>query len=407
MTEDRLPQAARQLREASGMSVRDLAARTYVSAGWLSNMENGRRWPADKKWPTAADAVLRGKGRLVAAWEEDRERRKSEDRIRHLLEESASATNLVLRSPDTAAADDMSAAAAELAELYLSTPPGPMLEAAARLQGELTRRIQVHAYRGKDLRELRKALGHTAGVLSYAALDLGRPDIADLHAELTFRMGAEATAPELQAWARGTQSLIARFEKNYPRAFTLINEGMRYADHREGTAGIRLLAGGAQCRANLGDSAGALAMLADADQARAEYRPRDEVEGLFTFSEAKGRYYGGSSLMWLPDKPALHRAVADSAAAIQMWQSEPDATRSLDDEALAHVYAATASARLGDLDGAVEAVRPVLGLPPERRISWLTKRVRELGVHLGRGRYAGSAPAAAAIDELNDWADTA
>lgn len=402
---DRLSGVARRLREASAITVRDLAARTYVSPSWLSNMEHGRRWPLERQWAVRADDILGGDGQLTAAWDADRARRDSEGETRRLLSASASATDAMLRSLDDADADDMRGTAAGLAVRYLSAPPAPMLAEASRLQGELKGRIERRAYRDGELRELQTALGHTAGVLAYAALDLGHPDMAGRHAELTFRMGAAAGRPELQAWARGTQSLIARFQKDYQRAYTLISDGMRYADHKAGTAGVRLLAGGAQCRANLGDAPGALALLDEADQARAAHCPQDEVEGLFTFSEAKARYYGGSSLMWLPNKTALQRAVRDSEAAITMWRGEPDATRSLDDEALAHIYAATARARLGDLDGAMNAVRPILGLPPEQRISWITKRVRELAVYLGRGRYAGSALAAAAVDELREWTE--
>lgn len=327
------------------------------------------------------------------------------DEVNRILEVTSVTTENALQSLDAIHSDDFSAAAARLAEQYLSTPPAPMLAAASQLQSKLIQLLEQHSCPAKDERELRKALGHTAGVLAYASLDLGRPEIADRHAELAFRMGAESEVPELQAWARGTQSLIARFQKDYHRAYTLINDGMRYANHRNGTAGIRLLAGGAQCRANLGDAPGALQLLAEAEKARAEHKPQDEVHGLFEFSEAKARYYGGSALMWLSDKAALGRAANDSRTAIAMWQDETGDRRSLDDEALAHVYAATAHARLGDLDSAVAAVQPILGLPPERRISWLVKRVDELATHLSRNKYAGSALAAAVVDDLRDWAD--
>lgn len=180
-------------------------------------------------------------------------------------------------------------------------------------------------------------------------------------------------------------------------------EGLRHVDHSAGTAGIRLLAGAAQCAANLGHTERAHDYLAEADQVRASHRPTDEVAGLFTFSEAKGRYYGGSSLMWLPERDALTRAAEDATAAIEMWQGEPDSTRSLDDEHLAHVYAATAHVRLGDLDSAMMSIRPILGLSPDQRISWLVRRARELAVHMGSERHAGSAFAAACVDQLRDW----
>lgn len=109
--------------------------------------------------------------------------------------------------------------------------------------------------------------------------------------------------------------------------------------------------------------------------------------------------------MWLPDRKALRRAVRDSSEAVAMWAEGLDSTRALADEALVHVYLATAHARLGNLDDTMSVMQPVLSLPPERRISWLRRRVGELAVHLSGGRYAGSALAARAIDELRAWTE--
>jgi hypothetical protein len=111
--------------------------------------------------------------------------------------------------------------------------------------------------------------------------------------------------------------------------------------------------------------------------------------------------------MWLPDRKALTRAIRDSSDAITMWQEGPDSTRAVADQSLAHVYLATAHARLGNLDDAMAAMAPVLGLPDQQRISWLRRRVGELAVHLSGGRYAGSALAARATDELHAWTGAA
>lgn len=67
--------------------------------------------------------------------------------------------------------------------------------------------------------------------------------------------------------------------------------------------------------------------------------------------------------------------------------------------------AATAHARLGDLDAAMAAVEPVLALDVAERISWLRKRVRELAALIA-GRCAGSASADEAATALRDWADS-
>jgi hypothetical protein len=273
---DRVPDALRRLREDASLSVRDLAARTYMSAGWISNIEHGRRWPDDRRWVDDADDALRAGGRLRAAWDVDNARRASEQRIKRMLIESAAATDEMLAMPDVADVDELYASAADLAGRYPHTPPGPMLTATTSVHAELIRRLREHAHQQKDLRDLRLALGHAADVLSYAALDLGRPEVADRHAQLSFRIGELAGEPELQARARGTQSLINRFERDYTRAFALVKDGLRYADHVTGTAGIRLRSGGPQCLANLGDADAALDYLDQADTMRAQNRPIDQ-----------------------------------------------------------------------------------------------------------------------------------
>ena len=196
---------------------------------------------------------------------------------------------------------------------------------------------------------------------------------------------------------RGTESLIARFQKNYAEAASIIEDGMKYAG--PGTSIVRLLCGAAQCAANLGNSVGTQHFLDAALEARDQAQP-DTVNGLFTFSYAKQLYYAGSSLMWLRDAPALRRAVRDSEEAITLWEHEGEQFRSLDDEALAHVYIATARLKLGEIEGAMEVVRPILTLPPERQISWIRRRIAELAVHLKDERFANSRAAACARDEL-------
>jgi hypothetical protein len=66
---------------------------------------------------------------------------------------------------------------------------------------------------------------------------------------------------------------------------------------------------------------------------------------------------------------------------------------------LPHIYQATAYLQLGQLDAAVDAVRPVLDLSPERQIPWIRKRqVRFAGI-LPDERCAGSHDAIELSDE--------
>lgn len=398
---EHLPGLLRYYRTAAGRTVRELAEATFVSVSHASNLEHGRRVPT-VEWAATADAYLGGKGQLVTAWRLDQVDRDRRARLaQHVTATDATASELLVL-PDAVDLDAMHGQVADLAVAYLHSPPDEMLAAIRGTYDELARRLREDAYRPHEQRELLIALGRASGVLAYATLDIGRPASAIRHAEVAYRMGVRAEHGELAAWARGTSSLVARFERHYDRAQAYVVDGLRYATQHAGTAGLRLLAGAAQCAANLGDAAAAVDYLDQADRARASIG-EDEVNGLFTFTAAKQSYYGASSLMWIPEPAALTRAVRDAEAAIEMWQGEGTATRSLDDERLAHVYAATAHVRLGHLDAAMQAVVPVLTLDVADRISWLRKRVEELAALIAV-QGGGSSEASEAATALRDWA---
>lgn len=398
---EHLPGLLRYYRTAAGRTVRELAEATYVSVSHASNLEHGRRVPT-VEWAATADVYLGADGHLVTAWRLDQADRDRRERLAQHVTATDATANKLLASPDAVDLDAIHGQVTDLAVAYLHSPPDEMLAAIRGTYDELARRLREDAYRPHEQRELLIALGRASGVLAYATLDIGRPASAIRHAEVAYRMGVRAEHGELAAWARGTSSLVARFERQYDRAQAYVIDGLRYATAHAGTAGLRLLAGAAQCAANLGNANAAVDYLDQADVARASVGA-DEVAGLFTFTEAKQRYYGASTLMWVPTGPSLARAIRDAEAAIEMWQGEGTDTRSLDDERLAHVYAATAHARLGHLDAAMQTVAPVLTLDVAERISWLRTRVGELAALIAvRGN--GSTEADEAATALLDWA---
>mgnify|MGYP001360785963 FL=1 len=87
-----------------------------------------------------------------------------------------------------------------------------------------------------------------------------------------------------------------------------------------------------------------------------------------------------------------------------MWENETPEARSLDDEALAHVYQATAYLQLGDLDASLIALRPVLDLPKDRQISWIKKRLGRIADMLSAERYRGSSLAVDLREEIRSFA---
>lgn len=333
---------------------------------------------------------------------ERRGRRGVTSEVGELLDQSVRESRLFLAlHPDSIDLDQLHQSGADLGIAYLASPALPMLDQANALRSELTRRLTSGAYRPHELADLYVTLGRVSGVLAYAALDLGNSRAAIVHGQAAYHLADLADNDELRAWARGTQSLIARFDWDFARAQWFLENGMRHAG--SGTSETRLLCGMAQVAANHGNTQRALDLLEDAARARSDVK-RDTVEGLFGFSPAKEAYYSGSALMWLPEKKPLRIASERAATAIDMWKREPIEQRSLDDEALAHLYHATAELRLGELDAAMDAARRVIELPEERQISWIGKRIDNLVTILERDRrYADSRAAAAARDELRPY----
>ncbi len=294
--------------------------------------------------------------------------------------------------------DQAYAAADALATRYLTSPPAPMLAEAHEYRRQVLRMLhdRISPTRARDLYLVAALL---SGIGAYACLDLGHPDAAMIQVEAGHVCADFAGHDGLRAWMHGTQSLIARFQGRYPQALDLARQGLRYAT--TGSALDRLRCGEAQSLACLGDRYDARQALHLADEARERITTPDVAGGIYAFTEAKHAYYSGSALIWLPEPEEAKVAEEQSDRAIRLFAAGPPEQRNLADEALAHVYLGTARVTLGDLDGVLEAIRPVLDIPPERRISWQRKRLTRLGAMLDGHRFQRSPLARALQEEIS------
>lgn len=390
------------LRAERHMSLGDLASEIHFHRGHVGNVEQGKKFP-ERQFAALADAALRADGVLLRAWEQADQERRDSGHTRKLLalalKDSDELTRATLDDLDT---EHITAGVERLAVGYLGTPPAPIHNESVTLRSEVVTRIRSGHHRPHERSDLYMAVGRLSGVPAYAALDLGHPRAAVAHARAAWNCGAIAEDNELRAWVRGTQSLIARFQGDYQIALTFARDGLQYAGR--GTSEVRLLCGEAQCLANLGDSREANQALDRALRARERTTTTDSLNGLFEFSEAKQYYYGGSALIWLDKESDLRRAADDAETAISLWEHEPPDRRPLDDEALCHIYQGTALLQLGELDQAIASIRPILDLPPERRISWIGKRLERVTGILRTGPYADTSLAQHTAEEIRTFA---
>ncbi|MFE3443509.1 helix-turn-helix domain-containing protein [Nocardia sp. NPDC059180] len=378
MAPNRIGQALRRIRTVRGLSLRELAGLVFCDHSYLSNVEAGRRWPRDRGWAERVDRALNAGGELTRAWDQDQaEQAKRSDTLR-ALDIARRESEALLIAPDGADLDSISDDIVDISTKARHESYDATLRHAMNLRTELVRRVKSGAYRPDEIRDLYVALGRVCGVLSYLTLDLGQADMAKVHAQAAFSLGDRAEHDQLRAWSRGTQALAHRFTKDFEQAKNVAEDGLRYVNASTGTSEPRLLCSLAASVANLGDSARAVELLDQADRVRDSAGP-DEIPGLFTFTAAKQIYYHGFSLMWSDDERVLKRSAKASELAIDAWQVQ----RSPGDEILSQIYLATARARLGDLDGSIAAVNPVLVNPISAHFSWVRKRLSQLAGLLG------------------------
>lgn len=400
-----MPTFAEQLRSRrleAGMSLTDLAERTGYDRTYFAHAERGRR-PATEPFATAADAALNANGALYEAWKrEDVVRR--QEAATHRTRAAALAISRDLCAMADLDIAELHAGVEATAVDYLGSPPAPMMDRAHALQAEVAERLRSGHHRPQDRSDLYVTAGRLSGVLAYAVLDMDAPDEALAHVAAASRCADYAGDAELAAWAAGTRSLIRRFMGDYGLALDAIRDGYQHVGSGHGTGEARLRCGEAQCLANLGNSRAANAALDGAEDARARIRRPDSLGGLFGFSAAKQAYYAGSSLIWLEGGHDAERAEREALAAIDMWQAGPESERSLDDERLAHIYLATARVQLGDVEGAAEAIEPVLSLPLEDQISWIVKRADRVAGMLSAPRFQGNRTAQEMVEAIRELA---
>ena len=301
---------------------------------------------------------------------------------------------------DPTTLEQLQADTSRLAVSYLSAPALATLTETREVRARALRTLQVGCP-PDQLKDLYLLIGQLSGVMAYTALDLGYPHEAMTHSRMTWLCGNLAGHNGLRAWVRGTQSLIARFARRFDEAYEFLQAGTEYAT--EGTAYARLACGEAQCFAHFGDSKSAHAALHRADDSLEQMTTPDTLGGLFTFPQAKRFYYAGSSLIWLPGRHDSEVAEKEAEEAIRLWQEGRPDERSHPDELLAHVYLATARLQQGEVDGAAIALRPVLDIPPERRISWHRRRLDRVAEILDSDHYRNSSSVQSTKEEIEEF----
>jgi len=273
---------------------------------------------------------------------------------------------------------------ARLVTEEVHAPRLPVFIPARDLRDEVFALIKGRQYPDQT-RDLYLIAGQLCGLLAMVSLNLGDRHSATVQARTTWRLADLAGHNGLRAWARGTQSLMAYRSGDPEGATRYARAGRRYAT--SGTAMVRLAGMEARARASLGDLPGTKQALSIAKDVQARVSTPDQLGGIFTVNNARHAFYVGDCYVWFRQAEQLRIAEAEALNAVRHYEAGPSEQRSFSEEALARLIVADARFHQGELEGAYEAARPVLALPPEYRITQVVEHLDSLAQQLTAPKY--------------------
>ncbi|GGJ87522.1 hypothetical protein GCM10010123_16380 [Pilimelia anulata] len=268
---------------------------------------------------------------------------------------------------------------------YPQQPVGALLPDLTETQDTLFTLLERRQAPG-PARRLHFLAAVVSGLLAKASHDLAEPHAAMLQARTAVLCADLADHDGLRAWLRGLQSLVAYWAGRYADAVRYAEAGAALADRAGGTAAVWLPVSAARAHAALGDAGRALAAIRRADDGWSRVRPDDvdALGGICTFTRARMLYYAADALAWLPAEAATAGRYAE--AAVAAYADPRDPAWAFGDRAGSHTDLAIARIAGRDLDGAGDALRPVLDLPAAQRINGVrhsVRRVQRALVHAG------------------------
>jgi plasmid maintenance system antidote protein VapI len=285
-----------------------------------------------------------------------------------------------------------------VAREYVVTGPLPLFMDMERIRRRISRALErtSHPCQANELYLLAGAL---SALMANASLDLGRSLEGDTFARAAWTYGKVTGHPGLMGWARGTQALIAMLDGRLDEAVSYAQDGL--TAQRTGMGGARLYSVSARVLATAGREDDARFALTEAQKASERAAPTDlydELHGEFGFDMAKQRYYEAVTRVQLGQ---AKEGQISARTAITLFEGRPARERSYGCEALARAQLALAQLMAGELDGADEALQPILRLPRDRRITSLVRYLSAGRQILNDSRFQGSSRARDLDEQLH------
>lgn len=273
-----------------------------------------------------------------------------------------------------------------------STVPAARAFAEARRLRDLGCELLQQTRRPSQEADLYLAVGVTCGLLATASFDLSCWGAATEQARASWVYASQIGHAGLMSWAKGMQALVAYWSGDPASAVTLAGHALEVSP--PGTPTVRVRCIEARARAYLGQAEETERAIAGAEAAREQADGQDDLHdqmgGHFSFDAARQARCHASAYLQLGK---TNQATTWAEAAIDMYSAMPLARRWPKIEAEAHADLAAARLIGGDLEGACEALAPVLDVPGSIRVAGLRLRVQRVADLLISPAYQESAPA--------------
>jgi tetratricopeptide (TPR) repeat protein len=291
--------------------------------------------------------------------------------------------------------DQITRASLYLAEAHSQIPAKNVLPEVLSLHKQTQKLLRS----GKQqLRQTRELLRIESDVLAHACLllgDLGQDKKAVEYGAAALLCAQEADANEAIAWS--VQAKTARWQHRYVESAELANRGFEVSTLTP--TRVELAYREANAIALFGDSERARRALQRAQKA-AESLPENDSDSssVWSFPAERQAIFELSVAIYTGDADSALRAAAMADARWAAGHRKVAANW-----AQIRVGAGMAYLMKGALDGAAEQVTPILELPPELRISTITRYLDNLDRLLNQPRFASSNIASKLSQEIREF----
>ncbi|MEV7866913.1 hypothetical protein AB0P17_12575 [Streptomyces sp. NPDC088124] len=272
-----------------------------------------------------------------------------------------------------------------IAEIHLRVPVGAVLDDLVYVQDLTFRLLESGQVKPSQARDLYLLAAMQSGMLAKACHDLGDPQSAMMQARTASVCAEQAEHQPMKAWVRGLQSAISYWAKRPGDAFHYARQGIEISTNLCGSVTVWLAAQEARAAGLLGDAGTVQAATRRADELR-QHVQQDDLDALggnFFFPEGRQTFFDVEANVLLGDSDAS--LVRRAEQAVRKLSNTNDPHWAFAAEAGCQSNLALARLYAGDLEGAAEAVRPVLDLSPAHRNAGIIDSVQRVWSSLHKG----------------------